>query len=914
MYIKNVLIEGFGKFVDKTFTFSKNSNLIFGVNESGKTTLMNFLLAMLFGFKNDSGELTEEYYKFKPWNTNYYGGEMIFYLDNNSKEYTIKRNFLSGDVFLYEGQKDITNSINYEPNGAISFIKEKLGFSRNSFLTLFKHTDVNITKSGLNDYIIKLENFMEKENDTIKVKNALSSIEGLINSIGDISDPYSPLGKLSDEAKTIETQLSSLKKEYNDIWKVQENLNSINKELTLLIKKKKNISDQIQSYEAKEILTKLDNIRNLRKSYDETKAEILQIEKYKDVDSSELISLERFEATSEELKRNLENVQTKHSNVIKRLRDLEKNIEIYEQRFGIKDFSDVDKLYLKVKNINLSYGIIKERLKILNDLEADLDSLRKKSESLLKEFTSINDKFLMLGDLDEFNEQVDSYLKDKKDLDNSQTEEGYTINARMILTDKSTNNFTFAFFLSLSGVFAGFILGFFITPWLYLISAAGLVFTIVYLILIIKTRSSINLLYDKMKELKQDENERLKDLQVKEARIYKALQIAGIKDIQQYKDLYKKYISINNTDNSKIMTEKAKEVQRLKKDVDVAIEQLNKDLSDFNVLSEENIEKSIAILNEDIENYKTLSFEKGKLSEDVKKFTLEIDELKRKTAEISRNISDTLNNLGFEDISSYRMALDKKEKYFKLFTKLKQIEIDLEKSDAREQERYEKYIQENKHLLDIEPKSDLNHLNIQLNDIEEKIDEHRLKLKNAKESLKKMQNSILDIGFLKSNLSYINYEMSNMIDEKNNLIKLYETMKIFYDKVRRNFVPKLTSDVSYIFNSIVDNDAYSINLNDNLEIQVLYNGENITSNISKGTYHQLALSLKLALASIMSVSEESLCILLDDAFSEYDDGRMKPTIKFLKSISKSMQVIISTCRVDVKNVIKDLKFKIINLG
>jgi uncharacterized protein YhaN len=64
----------------------------------------------------------------------------------------------------------------------------------------------------------------------------------------------------------------------------------------------------------------------------------------------------------------------------------------------------------------------------------------------------------------------------------------------------------------------------------------------------------------------------------------------------------------------------------------------------------------------------------------------------------------------------------------------------------------------------------------------------------------------------------------------------------------------------------------------------------------------------------MSVSEESLPILLDDAFSEYDAERIKPTVKFLKSVSKNIQIIISSCRNDVADTAKNLKFKTTNLG
>jgi DNA repair exonuclease SbcCD ATPase subunit len=755
---------------------------------------------------------------------------------------------------------------------------------------------------------------MEKENDTIKVKNAINAIDSSIKSIGDISDPYTPLGKLSDEAKSIENNLNSLKSQYEEVWRLQERCNDLNHEIDSLLKKKENILNQIKSYEVKSVLEKLNKIKELRSSYEQLKSEIVQIEKYKDVSSSEIISLERSEATLQELERNLKTLESKYKKASERLRDLEKNIEIYEQRFKIRDFSDIDKLYLRVKNINLSYGIVKERMRMLKDLENDLDELRKKSENVLKEYNILNEKLSLLGDLEEFNREIKDYLDEKDMFEKSNTNQSYGINARLILTDKNTGKFKFAIFSGILIAIFGVLLGFFINPWLYLVGIGGLVLSIAYFIEIMKLKSSFSTLSKKMEELKQGEEEHLSKLQSMERKILKALQIAGIRSIEEYSKMYEKYMSIRNTNNSDLMDEKIKEINKLKSDIDNAMMDIDKDLASFNVISDGDIEKAIALLNDQIDSYKNLSFEKGKLLEDSNRFKLELNELKRKISDISGQISSVLASLGFDNMESYRMALEKKERYFKLFTDLKEIEIDLEKSDSARQEEFEQYIEENRSLLNIEPKATKKQLNSQLNDIEENINIKKAQLTNLLSSLEKKESSLQSLGYLKAHLSYLNHKISVMIDKKNSLVKLLSIMKEFYEMVKRDFIPKLNKQVSEIFNGIVENDQYNLKLNDNLEIEVIYKGENITSNISTGTYHQLALSLKLALASIMSTSEESLPILLDDAFSEYDVERIKPTVKFLKSISKKIQIIISSCRNDVADTAKSLKFKTINLG
>ena len=49
MKIKELRLKNFGKFTNKEIHFSDGMNVIYGENESGKSTLYTFIRAMLFG-------------------------------------------------------------------------------------------------------------------------------------------------------------------------------------------------------------------------------------------------------------------------------------------------------------------------------------------------------------------------------------------------------------------------------------------------------------------------------------------------------------------------------------------------------------------------------------------------------------------------------------------------------------------------------------------------------------------------------------------------------------------------------------------------------------------------------------------------------------------------------------------------
>ncbi|UJW57300.1 AAA family ATPase [Bacillus sp. A116_S68] len=69
MKIKHIYIYGFGKWVNKRFDLNNDGiNILFGYNESGKSTLMAFINAILFGFPSKRES------QYRPRETDKYGG------------------------------------------------------------------------------------------------------------------------------------------------------------------------------------------------------------------------------------------------------------------------------------------------------------------------------------------------------------------------------------------------------------------------------------------------------------------------------------------------------------------------------------------------------------------------------------------------------------------------------------------------------------------------------------------------------------------------------------------------------------------------------------------------------------------------------------------------------------------------
>ncbi len=69
MFIKKIQINNFGKLKNKEIEFKSGINVIYGENESGKSTLLDFISSMFYGInKNKNGKEISNYDKYLPWN------------------------------------------------------------------------------------------------------------------------------------------------------------------------------------------------------------------------------------------------------------------------------------------------------------------------------------------------------------------------------------------------------------------------------------------------------------------------------------------------------------------------------------------------------------------------------------------------------------------------------------------------------------------------------------------------------------------------------------------------------------------------------------------------------------------------------------------------------------------------------
>lgn len=139
MKLKEVRLDGFGRLVDRTFEFAEGLNLIFGLNETGKSTLQRAIVALLYGFFNEGRVGADDrdiLTAFKPWeNQIVYSGSLIYALDDGQL-FRVVREFEpkhATALFIYPDNSEISHQFKRQAQGRLFFADKQLGMSKRVF-------------------------------------------------------------------------------------------------------------------------------------------------------------------------------------------------------------------------------------------------------------------------------------------------------------------------------------------------------------------------------------------------------------------------------------------------------------------------------------------------------------------------------------------------------------------------------------------------------------------------------------------------------------------------------------------------------------------------------------------------------------------------------------------------------------
>ena len=406
MKIKNIKINGYGKLEDVEINLGDKINIIKGNNESGKSTLLNFISSSLYGIsKNKKGKEISDFDKYKPWNTDAFSGKLEYELDNGD-DYEIFRDFKKKTPEIYKNGKDVTFDYSIDKTKGSEFFTEQTGINEEMFLNTFmsEQEEVKLNKASQTSIIQKLSNMVSTGNENISYKKTIDKInKKQLEEIGSERSSGRPINIVNDK-------IEDLKEEIDEISKYKDKKYELEQE-------KQNLSKDFE--DEKYVLSLLRNVKTLKEknSISREKIKILdnEIDGYSEMQNEKNKEIEILKSEKKEKRKSHKLIYIMFILLIAVITviSIVSNQKLLLILDGIVALIGIIFFIVDRKNKRNARNINKKYLEKLTKIEEDINRLEDIKKLKFAEVSKIEEELENLEEKE--NEKIVNEFKDKVD-------------------------------------------------------------------------------------------------------------------------------------------------------------------------------------------------------------------------------------------------------------------------------------------------------------------------------------------------------------------------------------------------------------------------------------------------------------------------------------------------------------------
>ena len=256
MKIKNIKVNAYGNIENKDINLEEGINIIHGANESGKSTLLNYIISIFYGIsRNKEGKALSDYEKYKPWNSNEFSGRISYKLENGEK-YEIFRDFNKKNPKIYNDKlEDISDRFETDKKDGSKFFIEQTGIDKQMYLSTVVSTqeEVRLDEKNQNMLIQKIANLAGTGEDNVSYKKALIKLQEKIrDEIGTNKTSQKPINIIEKEIVEINNKIVETEKYRNRKYEIDAEKEQILSELKELEQQKQILQELQNSMKSEE--------------------------------------------------------------------------------------------------------------------------------------------------------------------------------------------------------------------------------------------------------------------------------------------------------------------------------------------------------------------------------------------------------------------------------------------------------------------------------------------------------------------------------------------------------------------------------------------------------------------------------------------------------------------------------------
>lgn len=317
MRIDNLKINAYGNIKNKDISLNKGINIIHGANESGKSTLLSYIVNSFYGIsKTKDGREMSDYEKYKPWEGSEFSGRIKYTLNDNS-QYEIFRDFTKKNPKIYnERLEDITDNFEIDKKDGSKFFIEQTGVDKQTYLStvVSMQQEVRLEEKEQNLLIQKIANLAGTGEDNVSYKKALGKLQD----------------KIRDEIgtnKTTQKPINIIEKEIEEINRKIEEIRPYKDKKYGIDSEREELKEQIKELEIERKI--LQELRESELAENENKKEIQIKENNIKENESKVLTLKNKMKELGDIEKSIgENVSELQSEIESKKQNQEENIEI----------------------------------------------------------------------------------------------------------------------------------------------------------------------------------------------------------------------------------------------------------------------------------------------------------------------------------------------------------------------------------------------------------------------------------------------------------------------------------------------------------------------------------------------------------------------------------------------------------
>lgn len=906
MKITKLRIKGFGKFKELEVKFGPKLNVVYGVNEAGKSTVLGFIKAMFYGMNSRKRELREnDRLRFQPWNGDFGEGELSFQ-DETGREFLMRRKFGNerrdniyvsdvgtgrraanyegtnlGETILGLGEAAFTRTIYVPQLGcAVSTDKEDEIMARLMNLQQTGEEQVSLQKAMT---------ILEKERKKISLRSGNGKLDNLLALQLDLRQEREVVQKLHQENITDQLELNELKEKKDKLQQI----------ITRLEEKKADLKKRKQYLEYTELKKAAEALQSLREEARKIENGLLCGDSV--VDAQFLQEVQQKITEWQQQAKSVQELEEEISTKGKALEQVEARLAKFQGFAGLEDNIGAQVLLKEQEEKSLTEKLAKleKHQQEKAELEAQLEAKKAGLGSLAAfyELTPAEEEEITKKEAEK--RQYEDKLKQDQQIDSLRRE---------FISDKlkrAQNRFAF----SLVAVVAGLISGLIFHPLSYLFALFGLISGIFEFFQVKKHKVTMAEIEAQLTA--NGNSESLKKMyEAVNAELSTFYQRYGVSDHQQFNVMRRKFESIQSEIGifeatifdriEQLAGENAEAVRRQLKECQDYLQSL------FAATGSNCVQEF---------NAKLSSFLEHKHEQEHKKRELQNLHNKRGNLQIQREeLAKTVDKqLKLEDAGSAVMVQAEQLllQYNRNLTRKSEVGIRIEAAQKNLEERlagrsltelaasvegYRAEWGKTEELAVAQAETEEN-LELRLKELHEERLEAEKRFTGIESRIASRFQDVREISRIEEELELV----AQQVKEYEEILEALELTKSVlleaFEELQNSFGPMLNHQVGHILKGISHGKYHDVNVAENYRISLKEQTEweRELGYFSNGTLDQVYFALRLGIIDLAYDSGRKLPLILDDTFVQYDDERLTAVLDYLLAYAEQHQVLLFTC-------------------